>query len=113
MSAVEICSRTNKALKSRDAHMRDQIYSWKSQFDDITNWKVKSQNAKLDDFIISRYYIAAAIGVVALLGQDNPNKETPGRTTCSVSLPLHSLITGYEIIIFQLNDAHPSCDHTG
>ena len=26
MSAVEICSRTNKALKSRDAHMRDQIY---------------------------------------------------------------------------------------
>ena len=60
MSAVEICSRTNKALKSRDAHMRDQIYSWKSQFDDITNWKVKSQNAKLDDFIISRYYIAAA-----------------------------------------------------
>ena len=72
--------------------MRDQIYSWKSQFDDITNWKVKSQNAKLDDFIISRYYITAADGAVALLGQDNLglNKETPCHTTCSVSLHLHS-----------------------
>ena len=71
---------------------------------------MKIQNAQLDDFIISQYYIAAANGVVALLGQENLglNKETPGHTTCSVSLLLHSLITGYEITISQLNDAHPS-----
>ena len=55
--------------------MRDQIYSWKSQFDDITNWKVKSQNAKLDDFIISRYYIAAANQAVTLLGAREPGAE--------------------------------------